>query len=140
MSVANSEKDNGANISPDLEWANVPSAARSLALVVHDPDAPHPNGFYHWLVVDIPTTITGIAKGAKFAPPARELNTDFGVPGYNGPCPPRGSGPHHYHFTLYAIAVEKLDIPTGAGPHEIASAIQAAALGQTTITGLYKRE
>jgi len=128
------------NISPDLEWTGVPIGAKSLALVVHDPDAPRANGFYHWIVVDIPPTVMGVAEGANFAPPARELNTDFNRPGYNGPCPPPGSGPHRYHFTLYALGAQTLEFSSTNSPHEIASAIEAQSIAQTAIIGLYGRD
>ena len=130
----------GENISPDLRFAGVPAGAKSLALIVHDPDAPHPHGWYHWLVADIPVTVAGVAKGAKFALPARELPTDFGKPGYNGPCPPKGSGPHHYHFILYALDVEKIELPAGMTPYQVHQAIRLRAVKETEITGLYERK
>ena len=129
----------GENVSPDLAWVGVPFEAKSLALVVHDPDAPREHGFYHWIVVDIPTTVTKVAKGGKFAPPAREITTDFGVPGYNGPCPPVGHGVHHYHFTLYALDVANIELDSGMTPHQVAEAIRERAVGQATIIGLYER-
>ena len=135
-----SDRCGGENISPDLEWSGVPDGAKSLALIVHDPDAPRPNGFYHWLVVDIPADIAGLAKGEKFAAPARELNTDSGVPGYMGPCPPQGHGVHHYHFNLYALNVDKIKLTPDMTPTEIEAAVQSQSLGQATITGLYERK
>ncbi|MCL2469053.1 MAG: YbhB/YbcL family Raf kinase inhibitor-like protein [Alphaproteobacteria bacterium] len=130
----------GMNISPDLRWFDVPEEAKSLALIVHDPDAPRDFGWYHWIVVDIPPSVTGVEKGAKFDAPARELATDYGVPGYNGPCPPIGHGVHHYHFMLYALDVEELDLTPDMKPHEIDATVKASSLAQATITGLYERE
>jgi len=144
------DKCGGKNISPDLLWKNVPDDAKSLALIVHDPDAPpfakasggkpKSGGFYHWLVVDIPAATTGIEMGARFSPSARELVTDFGVPGYNGPCPPIGGGVHHYHFTVYALNVKKIDLAANLTPAQIESAIKSHSLASATITGLYERE
>src|SRR5207342_1735754 len=104
----------GANTSPALVWSNVPAGTKSLALQVHDPDAPTGSGFWHWAVYDMPPTTTGLAQGAGNSPgtlPAGAYggNTDFldtGATGangnYGGPCPPQGDKPHRYVFTLYA--------------------------------------
>ncbi|MCL1972157.1 MAG: YbhB/YbcL family Raf kinase inhibitor-like protein [Endomicrobia bacterium] len=135
-----SDKCGGTNISPDLEWSEVPEGAKSLALIVHDPDAPVEHGWYHWIVVDIPITVTGVAKGAKFAKPAREIVTSYGVPGYDGPCPPVGHGMHHYHFTLYALNTEKIKLTPKMKPYEVEAAVKAHALSQVTLTGLYERK
>lgn len=134
------DKCGGGNISPDLRWDEVPKGTRSLALVVHDPDAPREHGWYHWIVVDIPVSTASIAKGTKFTKPARELATDYGAPGYNGPCPPIGHGVHHYHFVLYALDVERIELTPDMPPHEIELAIRARSLAQATITGLYERK
>jgi len=127
-------KCGGENVSPDLKWSGIPAEAKSLALIVHDPDAPHKHGWYHWIVVDIPVTVTGIEKGAKFAKPARALD------GYNGPCPPAGHGVHHYNFTLYALNVERMELKPSLTPYEIEKAVKAHALAQTKVTGLYERK
>ncbi|MCL2331466.1 MAG: YbhB/YbcL family Raf kinase inhibitor-like protein [Proteobacteria bacterium] len=129
----------GKNVSPDLIWTHVPHAAKSLALVVHDADATHEHGFYHWIVIDIPTTVTGIAKGKRFVSPARELPTDFGETQYGGPCPPLRKGVHHYDFTVYALDVEKLRIDPKWSPHDVVTAIRSHMIGRATITGLYDR-
>ena len=108
----------GGNVSPALEWENLPAGTKSLSLQVHDPDAPTGSGFWHWGVYNIPITATGLAQGAGNAPdtlpaPAFGGTTDFqdtgatGVNGnYGGPCPPAGDKPHRYNFTLYALAVD----------------------------------
>jgi len=129
----------GKNISPDLSWTHVPYGAKSLALVVHDADATHEHGFYHWIVIDIPATLTGIAKGAKFPCPARAMTTDFGETQYGGPCPPLRKGVHHYDFTLYALDVEKLRTEPRWSPHEVVAEIRKHMIGKATITGLYDR-
>lgn len=88
----------GANVSPPLTIAGVPSDAKSLALTVDDPDAPG-GTFRHWLVWKIPPSTTSIGEGQHLGV---EEKNGFGKPGYGGPCPP--SGLHHYVFTLYALA------------------------------------
>ena len=115
----------GQNVSPALAWRNVPAGTKSLALQVYDPDAPTGSGFWHWAVYNIPTTATGLAQGAGNAAdrlPAGAFggNTDFmdtgatgGNGNYGGPCPPTGDRPHRYVFTLYALAVDKLEVAGG---------------------------
>ena len=115
----------GQNVSPALEWRNVPAGTKSLALQVYDPDAPTGSGFWHWTVYNMPPTTTSLAQGAGNSPatlPAGAFggNTDFmdtgatGVNGnYGGPCPPQGDKPHRYIFTLFALAVDKLEVAGG---------------------------
>ena len=95
----------GGNISPALSWSGAPKDTKSFALSVYDPDAPTGSGFWHWVVFNIPPDVTSLPKNAgnlkgRRAPKgAVQSRTDFGVPGYGGPCPPKGDAPHHYHFT-----------------------------------------
>jgi Raf kinase inhibitor-like YbhB/YbcL family protein len=115
----------GANISPALQWSNIPAGTKSLALQVRDRDAPTGSGLWHWAIYNIPPTATGLAQGAGNSPsalpaPAFGGATDFldtGVTGadgnYAGPCPSVGDKPHHYVFTLYAVAVD--DVQAAAG-------------------------
>jgi Raf kinase inhibitor-like YbhB/YbcL family protein len=115
----------GQNISPELQWSGIPAGTKSLALQLYDPDAPSGSGFWHWAIYDIPPTATGLPRGAGNNPatlPAGAFggNTDFldtGVTGgngnYGGPCPPQGDPPHRYIFTLFALAVDKLEVAGG---------------------------
>jgi Raf kinase inhibitor-like YbhB/YbcL family protein len=137
---------NGDNVSPQLSWNDAPQGTQSFALLVHDPDAPTGGaGWWHWVVYDIPATVTALAQGAgsadgKSMPKGSvQAKTDFGAPGWGGPCPPPGHGKHHYHFTLYALKVPKLDVPAGAAPALIGFTVNANALGKAELTGLYGR-
>jgi Raf kinase inhibitor-like YbhB/YbcL family protein len=115
----------GGNISPELRWDNIPAGTKSLALQVYDPDAPSGSGFWHWAVYNIPPTATGLPRGAGNSAtslPAGAFggNTDFldtgatnGNGNYGGPCPPVGDSPHRYIFTLFAVAVDKLEVAGG---------------------------
>jgi len=111
--VFNSFGCSGQNVSPALSWSHAPAGTQSFALLVHDPDAPTGSGWWHWLVYDIPATVTSLPAGAgdpktKLLPPsALQGRTDFGTYAYGGPCPPPGKL-HHYHFRLYALKVPKL--------------------------------
>jgi len=134
----------GSNLSPALGWRGAPPATRSFALTVFDADAPG-GGFWHWVVFDIPSHATMLAKGAGEASgramPAGSLQArnDFGETGYGGPCPPPGDPPHHYRFTLYALDVAKLPVRAGTKPAAIAEALKAHTLARATLTGLYSR-
>lgn len=89
----------GENINPELRFEDIPANAKSLALVMHDPDAPRPGGFTHWVVYNMPPTTKGIPENSK--PPGVEAKNDADRSGYIGPCPP--SGIHRYYFKLYAL-------------------------------------
>ena len=135
----------GSNMSPSLSWHGAPAGTKSFALTMYDPDAPTGSGWWHWVVYDIPGSATGLAAGA--GDPAKKLlptgtvqgNTDFGAPGYGGPCPPAGDKPHHYIFTLYALKVAKLDVPAGASAAYVGFNIHANTLAKVTFTSLYGR-
>jgi Raf kinase inhibitor-like YbhB/YbcL family protein len=149
----------GGNISPALQWNNVPAGTQSLSLQVYDPDAPSGSGFWHWAVYDMPATTTGLAQGAgnsQATLPAGAFggNTDFldtgttgGNGNYGGPCPPAGDAPHHYIFTLYALDVPKLEVAAGlpktgtAGLYGFGlnKGIGAHMLAKATFTATYGR-
>ena len=137
----------GKNISPALSWSGTPpKGTKSFALTVYDPDAPTGSGFWHWVVFDIPPTATSLPKNAgdvksNLAPAGTvQSRTDFGVPGYGGPCPPKGDKPHRYIFTLFAVDVDKLQVP---GPDVSAAVVgfmlHFHTLGKATFTGKYGR-
>jgi Raf kinase inhibitor-like YbhB/YbcL family protein len=106
----------GDNLSPPLEWSGAPRSTKQFALICHDPDAPLPHGFTHWVVCGIPESVTKLAEGQKpdvFTPGVNGR----GKPGYAGPYPPSGHGVHHYYFWVYALDEElKLENPSSASP------------------------
>lgn len=121
----------GDNMSPPLELVGTPDKARSLALMLHDPDAPS-GEFVHWIVWNIHPDITSIAEG-RLPMGALQGRNDFGDVGYGGPCPP--SGTHHYKFEVYALDSE-LDLPSGTGHREVMDMITAHAIGKTELVGI----
>ena len=125
----------GDNISPPLEFLNVPSEAQSLVLIVHDGDAPVSGGWTHWVVFNIDPTTAGIAEKSVPAD-ATQGSTSFGAPGYGGPCPP--SGTHHYEFKLYALDT-RLALDEKAKKADIEHAMEGHIIAQDTLTGLYQR-
>jgi Raf kinase inhibitor-like YbhB/YbcL family protein len=136
----------GSNLSPALAWTNAPAGTKSFAVSVHDPDAPTGGaGFWHWIVVDLPASASGLSQGSGAADgralpaPARQLASDFGTLGWGGPCPPAGDKPHHYVFTVYALSVEKLDLPARASPALAASSADRHSLARASFTRLYGR-
>lgn len=126
----------GADVSPALEWCNIPAGTRELALVCHDPDAPLTHGFTHWVVYGISPDAGGIAEGGGSG--YVQGVSDFGSEGYGGPAPPPGHGTHHYFFHLYA-----LDAEIGAGPgltrEELLERIDAHIIEQARVAGTFSR-
>lgn len=124
----------GENVNPPLEISDVPSEAKSLVLIVDDPDAPGKT-WVHWVVWNIDPTTTEILENSV---PIRAVEgmTDFGKPGYGGPCPP--SGTHRYFFKLYALDT-LLDISSQATKADVEKAMEGHMLTQATLIGLYSR-
>ena len=113
----------------------MPAEARSLALIVDDPDAPS-GTFTHWLAWGIDPAASGFDEGE--AAPVEGRN-DFGATGYRGPCPPPGHGRHRYVFRLHALDRE-LDVPPGASRQELEQAIvDASVLAVVELVGTYER-
>lgn len=135
----------GGNVSPELHWHGAPAATKSFALSVYDPDAPTGSGWWHWYVVNIPAGTTALARGAgksdgsKLPAGAIQIKTDFGTPGYGGPCPPAGSKPHRYVVTVYALKVPKLDVPPDATAALAGFLTNANAIAKATLTFKYGR-
>jgi Raf kinase inhibitor-like YbhB/YbcL family protein len=135
----------GKNVSPALAWKNAPAGTKSFALMVHDPDAPTGSGWWHWVVYNLPPGThvlpagAGSADGKHLPAGAVQGRTDFGSIGYGGACPPVGNKPHHYDFRLYALKVEKLDVPADATAAMIGFMVRANALGVAGTQAIYGR-
>lgn len=125
----------GTSINPSLKIADVASEAKSLVLIVDDPDAPN-GDFAHWLVWNIDPKITQIEEAS--VPTGGVQGTgSSGIIGYAPPCPP--SGVHHYTFKLYALDI-KLNLPSGANKTDLLAAMQGRVINETTMVGLYSRK
>jgi Raf kinase inhibitor-like YbhB/YbcL family protein len=133
----------GPDISPPLDWSGVPPGAKSLALIVDDPDAPDPSApqmtFVHWVLYNIPPDAGGLEEGA--APGGLPLLTEQGVNDFSdmtwgGPCPPMGR--HRYFFKLYALdtTLPHLKRPTKAALEE---AMRGHVLEHAEMIGLYQK-
>lgn len=126
----------GAGAVPSLRWSSVPGAARALALVVDDPDAPG-GTFTHWVVLDLPADTRSVRAGQ---PPAGAVqgHNSAGSIGWTPPCPPPGDGSHHYRFTVYALDA-RTDLPRGAAISAATDAVRAHAIARGRLTGTYAR-
>jgi Raf kinase inhibitor-like YbhB/YbcL family protein len=135
----------GENISPELYWENAPAGTKSFAITMYDPDAPTGSGFWHWVVFDIPANISELKSNsgniAKGLAPAGAIQsaTDFGQPGYGGPCPPEGHGFHTYMITLYALNTDKLGLDKTATPAFVGFNLHGATIGKASLVMYYKR-
>ena len=124
----------GDDVSPPLEWSFLPDGTASLALIVHDPDAPS-GDFTHWLAWNIDPSPERLDEGA---PVPAEGTHGFGRTGYAGPCPPPGHGSHRYFFHLYALDGE-LDLEAGAAKEQLQEALDGRVLGEARLMGTYER-
>src|SRR5208282_4656829 len=130
----------GADKSPPLTWDRLPPAAKTIALIVDDPDAPAGN-WNHWMLFNLPAKegrlAEGIAQGNRLPDGARQGINSFGKPGYNGPCPPAGP-PHHYHFRLLALD-SSLELPPTATAAELEQATRGHVVASAELVGIFGR-
>ena len=123
----------GSNFTPQLTWNGVPEKTKSFALIVRDPDAPVPGGFYHWVLYDIPRETRQLDPNAL--PAGTKIGkASTGRAAYYGPCPPPGPA-HHYVFTLYALDVPSVDADTPLTGELLAQRIGNHALAKATLEG-----
>lgn len=136
----------GENLSPAVVWMDAPDDTKSFALTVYDPDAPTGSGWWHWVVVNIPATMHGLQQGAgdpaagRMPKEALQVRTDYGKPGWGGPCPPQGDRPHRYIFTVHALKAEKLDLPEDATAALAGFMINANTIAKSSFTARYGRK
>ncbi len=130
--------------SPQLSWGEPPAGTQSFALTLYDPDAPTGSGFWHWVVVNIPANVrelpldAGNPESGKLPAGALQVRTDFGKPGYGGPCPPAGDHPHRYIFTVHAVGVEQLSVTADTSAAVVGFQLHFNTLATAALMGLYK--
>ena len=138
----------GENLSPELSWSGAPEGTKSFALMVHDPDANTGGaGIWHWVVINIPATTQSLpagastADGAKMPAGSRQVANDYigitGSPAWGGPCPPKGQKAHSYNFTLYALKIDKLDLPPAATASQAGFFVNLNAIGKAQLSISY---
>ena len=125
----------GANQSPPLSWGESPDHTKSFALVIDDPDAP--NGtFRHWGMFDIPASTRRLGPGQALG---TQATNDFGHARYDGPCPPKAHGAHHYHFKLFALDTDSLGLSPNAKVRDVEEAAKQHAIARGELVGTYER-
>ena len=126
------------NPSPALAWKDAPAATKSFVLMVHDPDAPMPGGFTHWVLFDIPATTTQLPEAVQAGSVGVAGNNGMRRAAWMGPCPP--SGAHHYHFMLSAVDVPTLGLQAGASKADVEKAMEGHVVAKTELIGVYQRQ
>lgn len=135
----------GKNVSPQLSWHDAPEGTQSFALTCFDPDAPTGSGFWHWLVVNIPANVSALPQGAGdptagiMPPAALETRTDFGAPGYGGPCSPPGSNMHRYVFSIHALDVDSLPVTADTSAAVVGFHLHQHSLARADLIGIFRR-
>ncbi|MDR1768326.1 MAG: YbhB/YbcL family Raf kinase inhibitor-like protein [Propionibacteriaceae bacterium] len=126
----------GQNVSPALSWSGAPQGAASFMVVCHDPDAPTGSGWWHWVMTDVPAAVSSLPEGGPLPEGARAWPTDYGYAGWGGMWPPPGPA-HHYNFTVFALDVDRLDVPDDATSANVRLAASFHVLDQASVTGLF---
>src|ERR1700677_1210558 len=136
----------GGNMSPPLQWTGAPAGTKSFVVTLFDPDEhTTPSGWWHWVVYDLPATVDKLPKGAgaersSILPPGTMPGrTGLGNDAYPGPCPDKGEPPHRYTFTVYALSVEKLDVPPDSSGAMVVSTASDHLLGKAVFIAHYGR-
>jgi Raf kinase inhibitor-like YbhB/YbcL family protein len=123
----------GQDVSPALKWSRTP-AAKSYAVLVDDPDAPRPTPLSHWVVWNLPVSVTMVAENAKGGVQGTNSHNTIG---YIGPHPPAGDPPHHFHFQVLALD-RMLDVPAGAVRETVLAAANGHVVAKGEVVGTFK--
>src|SRR5882724_8977165 len=123
----------GGNVSPQLAWSGAPPATKSFVLTMIDTDV-QPSHWSHWIVVDLPPAAAALARGTPSLPRgAGAVASNFGDRFYDGPCPPDGTGVHHYEFTIWAMPGSATQIAPNARAKDVAATLAARAIAKATL-------
>jgi Raf kinase inhibitor-like YbhB/YbcL family protein len=132
----------GDNISPAVSWSGAPEETKSYALTIYDPDAPTGSGWWHWVVFNIPASVTSLDTGASITglpEGASQTRNDYGTVQYGGPCPPEGDEAHRYIITVHALDVEKLDLAPDTPAAQVGYNLHVHGLAKAELVAKYGR-
>ena len=126
----------GRNVSPQLAWSGAPKTAKSFVLTMIDVDV-KPSQWSHWIVVDLPANVTSLPQGAQSLPGgAKAVSSNFGDAAYAGPCPPKGTGVHHYRFTIWALPAATTSLGGDEKATDLTARLSRQAIDHASLTGL----
>jgi len=134
----------GENVSPALAFSGAPAGTRSYVVSCFDPDAPTPSGFWHWMAVNIPASVTQLAAGAGRADDALpdgafHIRNDYSQQRYDGAAPPEGDVPHRYFFVVHAVDVEALEVDGGTSAAVVSFNLAFHTLARAILQGTFQQ-
>lgn len=129
----------GEGVSPQLSWSGFPAETKSFVVSCYDPDAPTPDGYWHWTLVDVPASVTSLPRGAAAPEGALELAGSGGTPGFEGAGPPEGDVAHRYYFVVHAVGDDSLGVDDSVTPTVVAFNLAFKAIGRAVLMGTYQR-